>query len=78
MSNTESGNRRLPGRREFITVGVGAFSVALAPGLVRPSRRVVRRTVPVMGTVAEIAIVHRDERHAQGAADAAVDALVDV
>jgi FAD:protein FMN transferase len=69
---------RQPGRREFIAFGIGAFTVALAPGMLRPARRLVRRTVPVMGTIAEIAIVHRNERQAQDAADAAIDALLGV
>jgi len=78
MANVESRNRKLPGRREFISLGVGAFTVAFAPGLLRRSRRLVRRTVPVMGTIAEIAIVHGDARHAQGAADAAIESLLGV
>ena len=45
-------------RREFVAAGLGAFAVAaLAPGLVGRRRRpLVRRTIPVMGTVAEIAV----------------------
>ena len=72
MSNERD---RRPSRREFVALGIGAFAVAAAPRLVRPSRRLVRRAVPLMGTVAEVGVVHRDERYAQGAIDAAIDAL---
>ena len=72
MKNPDSGR---PSRREFIALGVGAFVVASAPGLIRPKRRLIRRQVPVMGTVAEIGVVHRDERFAQGAIGAAIAEL---
>lgn len=68
-------DRRRPSRREFMALGVGAFVVAATPGLIRPDRRLVRRTVPVMGTLAEIGVVHRDGRYAQGAIDAAIAEL---
>jgi len=64
-----------PSRREFVALGVGAFVVAATPGIIRPKRRLIRRTVPVMGTLAEIGVVHRDERFAQGAIDAAIAEL---
>lgn len=64
-----------PSRREFVALGVGAFVVAAAPGVIRPQRRIARRRVPVMGTVADIAVVHRDERYAQRAIDAAIGEL---
>jgi FAD:protein FMN transferase len=66
---------RRPSRREFLALGVGAFVVAATPGIIRPKRRLVRRAVPVMGTIAELGVVHRDERYAQGAIDAAIAAL---
>ncbi len=66
---------RRPSRREFLALGVGAFVVAATPGVIRPERRIVRRAVPVMGTIAEIGVVHRDERYAQGAIDAAIAEL---
>ncbi len=72
MMERDSGR---PSRREFVALGVGAFVVAAAPGVIRPRRRLVRRTVPVMGTVAELAVVHRDERYAQGAISAAIAEL---
>jgi FAD:protein FMN transferase len=63
---------RRPNRREFLAVGAGAFLVAAVPllGSRRPSR-LVRRRIPVMGTVAEVGVVHRDARHAHAAIDAA-------
>jgi thiamine biosynthesis lipoprotein len=67
-------NRR-PSRREFVALGMGAFVVAATPGLLRRKRRLVRRTVPLMGTMAEIGVVHGDERYAQGAIDAAIAEL---
>jgi thiamine biosynthesis lipoprotein len=39
---------------------------------------VVQRTVPVMGTIARFAVVHRDEARAQFAIDAAIDELLHV
>ncbi len=70
---TRDGGR--PSRREFVALGVGALVVAATPGLVRPRRRLIRRTVPVMGTIAEVGVVHRDERFAQGAIAAAIAEL---
>ncbi|NIR43922.1 MAG: FAD:protein FMN transferase, partial [Gemmatimonadetes bacterium] len=67
---------RLPSRRQFLALGAGAFVVAALPLTRR--RRLVRRTVPVMGTVADLAVVHRDERYAQNAIDAAIAELVRV
>ena len=72
MKNPETGR---PSRREFVALGIGAFVVASAPGLIRPKRRLIRRRVPVMGTVAEIGVVHRDQRFAQGAIGAAIAEL---
>lgn len=72
MKNPEIGR---PSRREFVALGVGAFVVAAAPGALRPKRRLVRRRVPVMGTVADIGVVHRDERYAQRAISAAMAEL---
>ena len=66
------------GRREFLAFGTGAFVVASLPLALKRSRReasVVRRTIPVMGTIAECAVVHRDERFAHAAIDAAIAEL---
>jgi len=65
-------------RREFVAAGLGAFAVAaLAPGLVGSRRNsIVRRKIPVMGTVAEIAVVPRGGRaETRAAIDAAFDEL---
>lgn len=67
-------DRRGPSRREFLAFGAGAFVVAAIP-LARGRSRVVRRTLPVMGTIAEFAVVHRDQRYAHAAIDAAMDEL---
>ena len=64
-----------PSRREFMALGVGALVVAATPGVIRPGRRLVRRVVPVMGTIAEIGVVHRDPRYAQAAIGAAIAEL---
>jgi thiamine biosynthesis lipoprotein len=66
------------GRREFLAFGAGTFVVASLPLAQRHERRrsaVVSRTVPVMGTIAECAVVHPDERVAHAAIDAAIAEL---
>jgi FAD:protein FMN transferase len=65
---------RGPSRREFLTLGAGIFTVS-ALGIGWNSRRLVRRSVPVMGTIAEVAVVARDERRAHAAISAAVEEL---
>ncbi|HKJ93244.1 MAG TPA: FAD:protein FMN transferase [Longimicrobiales bacterium] len=80
--------RSLPSRRAFISLGLGAFVVGGLPRIVRGvaesrggprvQRGLVRRTVPVMGTIAEVAVVHHDTRYAEGAIDAALKELYDV
>lgn len=65
----------LPSRRDFITMGLGAFLVATLPRAARPARRLFRRNVPMMGSVAELAVVDRDAHHAHAALDAAVAEL---
>ena len=67
-----------PSRREFIAVGVGALAIAALPRAVKPERRLIRATRPVMGTLAEIGVVARDPRRARGAMDAAFAELVRV
>lgn len=64
-----------PSRRQFVGLGIGAFVVAATPGVIRPKRSVVRRTVPLMGTIADIGVVHRDGRYAHRAIDAALAEL---
>lgn len=62
-------------RREFIAFGLGAFVVAALPIVERRRGRVVHRTMPVMGTIATFAVVHRNEHEAHAAIDAAMDEL---
>jgi len=68
----ENGKQPFPSRRDFISLGVGLFVVGSLPLAARGRRRqLVRRTLPLMGTLGEVAVVHGDERYAQGAIDAA-------
>ncbi len=75
MPLTDNPVRSRPSRRDVIALGVGAFVVALVPLARRRPRPLVRRTLPLMGTIAEIAVVDRDARHGQAAIDAAFDEL---
>jgi FAD:protein FMN transferase len=65
----------MPSRRGFITLGIGAFVVATMPFAARRRPLLVRRSVPSMGSVAELAVVHRDVTYANAAIDAAVAEL---
>jgi thiamine biosynthesis lipoprotein len=78
MIHPERSGRSLPSRRQFVALGIGALVVVATPRLVRRRRELVRRAVPVMGTIADIAVVHGDERYAQAAIDAAIGELRDV
>lgn len=62
---------RHPTRRDFLGLGLGAFVVAAIPWAERRRPGITRRSMPMMGTVAEVAVVHRDPAHAQRAIDAA-------
>lgn len=66
---------RLVGRREFIALGTGAFAVAALPIALRRHVAIARRSVPVMGTIAELTVVHRDEAVAQAALEGALAEL---
>ncbi len=66
---------RPPDRRTFLTLGVGALAVATLPRALRSPTRLVRRRIPVMGTVAEVAVRHHDGAWAQRAIDAAIAEL---
>ena len=74
MWNPDRRARGLPSRREALAVAIGVF-VAAVPMARRRPLAVVRRQVPVMGTVAELVVAHRDPAAAAAAIDAAVDAL---
>ena len=76
MNITTSGISDGIGRREFVGLAVGAFVVASIPWARRNPPGVVRRALPVMGTVAQFAVVHRDPHRAHAAIDAAVAELL--
>jgi FAD:protein FMN transferase len=59
-------------RREFIAFGLGAFAVSVLPLVERHRGQIVRRTMPVMGTIATFVVVHGDEHEAHAAIDAAM------
>lgn len=58
-------------RRAFLALGGGALVVAAVPWATRQRRGVYRRTLPVMGTIAEVTVVHPSAARAQDALDAA-------
>jgi FAD:protein FMN transferase len=65
-------------RRGFLAFGAGLFAVAGIPlAMYRRARQptLIRRSLPVMGTIAEVAVVHRDTALAQAAIDAAFESL---
>ena len=65
-------------RRGFLAFGAGLFAVAGVPlAMYRRATHpaLVRRSIPVMGTIAEVAVVHRDPAVAQAAIDAAFESL---
>ena len=68
-------DRSHPTRRDFLALAAGAFVVAAVPLAGRREARLVRRSVPAMGTVADLAAVHRDEGWARRALDAAAAEL---
>lgn len=76
MIITSDGIRDRLGRREFVGMALGAFVVASLPLARRRPVGVVRRAMPVMGTIAQLAVVSRDERHAHAAIDAAMAELL--
>jgi FAD:protein FMN transferase len=72
MSERDPMQRSGPSRREFLALGLGAFVVTAVPWAASRRRdELVRRSIPVMGSVAEIAVVHGDEARAQAAIEAA-------
>ena len=63
-------------RRRFVAVGAGIFVVAALPTVAfRRSRRLYRRTIPVMGTLAEVGVVDDDAERAEAAIQAALAEL---
>lgn len=62
-------------RRRFIALGIGAIAASTLPiGLIN-RRKVVRRQIPVMGTIADLIVVHRSEQAGYDALDAAIAEL---
>ena len=66
---------RSPNRREVLQVAVGLFAVGGLALADRSRRRLVRHQIPTMGTLAELAVVHRNEKYARGALAAAASEL---
>lgn len=71
MTDPKHPKGRHPTRREIVGLGLGAFVVATIP-LARRRARLVRRTLPAMGTIVQVAVVHRDTEYAEAAIDAAL------
>jgi thiamine biosynthesis lipoprotein len=67
--------RRHPDRREFLTVGMGVFVALSLPLALRRHVTLVKRTFPIMGTIAEVQIAHTDVAYAESAIDAAIAEL---
>ena len=67
--------RRHPTRREFLAVGTGVFVALTIPLALRRRMPLIRRSFPLMGTIAELQVAHRDERLAEDAIDAALAEL---
>jgi thiamine biosynthesis lipoprotein len=69
-----------PNRREVLALAAGAFVVAAVPAVAwaRRRSRLVARTLPVMGTLAELVVVADDRDLAERALDAAFAELVAV
>ncbi len=77
MTDAKNPEGRHPSRREVVALGLGAFVVATIP-FARRRARLVRRTLPAMGTIVELAVVHRDPQYAELAMDAAFTRIKDV
>lgn len=65
-----------PTRRDFLAMAAGAFVVAAVPLARRGRPLAARRSVPAMGTTAEMVVLHRDPAYAQRALDAAARELL--
>ncbi len=67
--------RRRPTRREFLAIGSGVFVALSIPLALRQRLQLVRRSFPVMGTIAEVQVAHSDPRLAEASIDAAIAEL---
>ena len=62
-------------RRELLTLGMGMFVTLSFPRALRRHTSLVKRSVPLMGTIAEVQVAHANERFAEDAIDAAIAEL---
>lgn len=62
-------------RRGFVGLGIGALAIAALPVATLRRRRVVRRSIPVMGTIADIVVVSGSAALGQSAIDASLSEL---
>jgi len=67
--------RRPPTRREFLTIGTGVFVALSMPLALRRRMPLVKRSFPLMGTLATVQVAHGSERVAEDAIDAALAEL---
>ena len=63
-------------RRQLLTLGVGLFVTLSIPLGLRRRTLLTRRTLPLMGTLAELQVAHPDQRLAEDAIDAALAELL--
>lgn len=75
MSTPDAPRRTGLTRRQVITLGGGALVLALTPALLRRRSHLVTRSIPVMGTIAEVVVVHDDRDEAERAIDLAFERL---
>lgn len=74
MTRSKHVPRSHPSRRDILRMGLGAFMVSTVP-FSWQRRTVIRRSIPVMGTIAEFAVLSGDARHAHDAITAAAAEL---
>ena len=67
--------RRRPTRREFLTIGTGVFVALSMPLALRRRMPLVKRSFPLMGTLATVQVAHANERLAEDAIDTALAEL---
>jgi len=65
-----------PNRREFLNLGMGLFVALSLPLAFRRRTILTRRTLPLMGTIAELQVAHHDQQLAEDAIDAALAELL--
>jgi FAD:protein FMN transferase len=63
------------GRREFLTIGTGMFVGLTLPLALRRRTTLTRRTIPIMGTIAEIQVATANVPLAEASIDAAIAEL---